>query len=83
MKTTSGLKVRSFVLAAILSAGLSFVSPAFAQQHSYIIDLNSKEVTDLGSLGGGNTYAKAINDAGRVVGQSNGHAFVTGPNGPA
>jgi probable HAF family extracellular repeat protein len=40
----------------------------------------------LGSLGGGETYAAAINNAGQVVGWSNTtsgqtHAFITGPNG--
>lgn len=33
-------------------------------------------VTHLGSLGGGGTYAQAINNASQVVGDSNGHAFL-------
>ena len=33
-------------------------------------------ITDLGALGGATSYANGINDAGQVVGQSNGHAFL-------
>jgi probable HAF family extracellular repeat protein len=83
---TSACKSLGLMLIAALGMTLSLITPAFAQQHSFIIDLGSKQVTDLGSLGGGQTYANAINDAGRVVGSSrtlNGetHAFMTGPNG--
>ena len=87
IKTTHGFKVRSFVMIVALSTGLGFISPAFAQEvHSYIVDLNSKQVTDLGSLGVGSTYATAINDAGQVVGNfqtaaGQAHAFITGPSG--
>jgi probable HAF family extracellular repeat protein len=35
---------------------------------------------DLGTLAA-NSFANGINDAGQVVGGSNGHAFITGPNG--
>jgi probable HAF family extracellular repeat protein len=38
--------------------------------------------SNLGSLGGTNSYAQAINDSGQVVGYSdNGHAYRTDPNG--
>jgi probable HAF family extracellular repeat protein len=75
---------RNLILATAFSASLGFGPSAFAQQtgHSYLIDLNSKTVTDLG-----NVDATAVNDAGQVVGYSrsdNGqqlHAFITGPNG--
>jgi probable HAF family extracellular repeat protein len=86
MKTTHGFKVRSFVLIVALGTSLAFLSPASAQYRSYIVDLNSKQVTELGSLGGGSTYATAINDAGQVAGTSSTGAsandgFITGPNG--
>ena len=44
-------------------------------------------MTDLGTLGGNNSYAWGINDAGQVVGwfdtaaSTYHHAFITGPNG--
>jgi probable HAF family extracellular repeat protein len=73
----------NLILAAAFSAGLGFGLNASAQQteHSYLIDLNSKTVTDLG-----NVVARAINDTGQVVGGSRTlsgafHAFITGPNG--
>src|SRR3954454_1061788 len=88
MKIIRGFKVRGFILAAVFSAGLGFGASASAQPHSYLIDLSSKTVTDIGNLGGidTDTYAGGINDAGRVVGSSitaGGafHAFITGPNG--
>ena len=48
-----------------------------------LVDLNSKEATDLGTRGL-NSHAFRINDAGQAVGQSdlgNGqlHAFIAGP----
>ena len=90
MKIIRGLKVRGFILAAAFSAGLGFVTSASAQvKHSYLVDLNSKTVTDIGTLGitGADIYATGINDAGHVVGTSSvagdltDRAFITGPNG--
>ena len=69
MKIIRGFKVRGFILAAAFSAGLGFGTSASAQvQHSYLIDLNSKTVTDIGTLGGTDSHAYGINDAGQVVG---------------
>jgi uncharacterized membrane protein len=65
--------MQSLVLATALGAGLDlgFSSNVFAQEtHSYIVDLNSKTVTDLGTLGGNFTVANGINEAGQVVGYS-------------
>jgi len=57
MKKTHYNSIQSLVLAATLSAGLGFGSPVSAQEHSYIVDLNSKTITELGTLGGAYTYA--------------------------
>src|SRR4051812_23067917 len=94
MKIICGFKVRGFILAAAFSAGLGFGTSASARvTHSYLVDLNSKTVTDLGNLGFTyrGTYANGINDAGQVVGWSVvgysdrvgvvEHAFITGPDG--
>jgi len=76
--------LRNLILAVVLTTG--FASSALAQTRSFFIDLNSKEVTTLGTLGG-DSVAYGINDIGRVVGYSDTgnpggrHAFITGPNG--
>jgi probable HAF family extracellular repeat protein len=87
MKTVPGFNVRGFILAVVFFAGLGFGTSASAQDHSYLIDLNSKTVTDIGTLGGtGNDYraVHGINAAGQAVGKSYTvggaqHAFITGP----
>src|SRR6187551_1555677 len=86
MKIIPGFKVRGFILAAAFSAGLGFATSASAQYHSYLVDLNSKTATDIGTLGGDLTEVSGINDAGQVAGASvtaGGpvHAFITGPDG--
>jgi probable HAF family extracellular repeat protein len=88
MKIIRGFKVRGFILAAAFSAGLGFAPSASAQVHSYLVDLNSKTVTDIGTFGD-STDARGINDAGRVAGSSGTgavfggffHPFITGPDG--
>ncbi|SFU39050.1 hypothetical protein [Nitrosospira multiformis] len=72
---------RSFTLAAVLITGLGLVTHATAQDRSFLVDLNSRTVTDIGSLFGGSTVATGINDAGQVVGYSSSRAFITGPDG--
>ena len=86
MKIIRGFKVRGFILAAAFSAGLGFATSASAQSHAYLIDLNSKTATNLGTLGGEFSSASGINDVGQVVGYSGTaggatHAFITGPDG--
>ena len=91
MKITRSFKVGGFFLAVTFSAGLGFGTIASAQvTHSYLVDLNRKTVTDIGTLDGTDlsTDARGINDAGRVVGSSGigsifgvFQAFITGPDG--
>src|SRR4051812_36246778 len=85
MKIIRRFKVRGFILAAAFSAGLGFGTSVCAQ-HSYLVDINSKTATDIGTLGGADSHARALNDTGQVVGWSRtaggaAHAFITGPDG--
>jgi probable HAF family extracellular repeat protein len=76
---------RNLILAAVLTIG--FASSALAQDRALFVDLNSKEVTTPGTLGGDYSRAYGINDMGQVVGQAataiygQYHAFITGPDG--
>lgn len=89
MKIPQSFRLRSSILVAALLGGLGFGTHAAAQERTYLIDLDSRTITPLGSLGGGNTYAASLNDAGQVVGSSptsdsySGHAFITDPMGRA
>ena len=66
MKITRGFKVRGFILAAAFFAGLGFGTSASAQVgHSYLVDLNSKTVTEIGTLGGTYVLLKASTTPGR------------------
>ena len=73
-------RLKGFLLAVALSAGLGCVFPVSAQ--IYIVDLNSKTYTDLGTV-----TVSGINDAGQVVGWSvtaggsAANAIITSPNG--
>src|SRR5690242_921808 len=84
MKICHGFQIYRLVLGVALSTCLSFASPAFAIG-SYIINLDTNQVTKLGTLSG-STLGYGINDAGQVVGYSvtptgAHHAFITGSNG--
>lgn len=67
-------------------AGYSYVDSNY-RTHAFITGANGVGMTDLGTLGGIESYATDINDSGQVVGYSNPlhsgilHAFITGPNG--
>src|SRR5688500_599460 len=85
MKIITGFKVRRFILAAAFFAGLGFGSKVLADV-SFLVDLNSKTETEIGTRDDIYDYAFDINDAGEVVGSSAPgggwpHAFITGPNG--
>jgi hypothetical protein len=69
MKITPSSKIQSVMLAAALTIGFCFVSPVSAQflpeGRSFILDINSKALTDLGTLGGDFTGAYHIMLPGR------------------
>jgi hypothetical protein len=57
--------LRNLILAAVLTIG--FASSALAQERALFVDLNTKEVTDLGTLDGVDrvdSYASGINCGG-------------------
>jgi probable HAF family extracellular repeat protein len=92
MKTILGFNPGGLLLAAFF-AGLGFGGHATADpfHRAYLIDLNSRTATDLGTLGG-SSYGFGINDAGQVVGYADlyavpltievpSRAFITGLDG--
>src|SRR6185312_6914369 len=84
MKVTGNSRIQGFIPLLVLSTGLCFVSPAFAQlQRLYILDLNSNRLITFVPHGmTGN--ATGINNAGQVAGytiKEYRHAFITGPTG--
>jgi probable HAF family extracellular repeat protein len=85
MKINGCFEIRRFIVNAVWLTALGFVPTTFAQQTSFIIDVNSKTWTKLGELGSAYVRAEDINDAGQVVGTLEGiagqHPFITGPDG--
>jgi probable HAF family extracellular repeat protein len=83
-------KFPDLILRALLITSLCLANHASAlETRSFLVDLNSKTVTEIGTLGGIYTGVHALNDAGQVVGSSSTaadpyapvHAFITGPDG--
>ena len=60
MKITHHVKACRLVAGAALFSGLGFIAPVTAQElpqeRAYLIDLNDRSVTELGSFGGGKTF---------------------------
>jgi uncharacterized membrane protein len=81
---------RALILITVLTVQFGFASPAFTQEatHSFLVDLNSKKVTELNVSGGHDAHATSINDAGQMAGfyvpenvPYRPESFITGPNG--
>lgn len=80
------MKTYLSVLCATLYLGFALFSGAQAGTHAFVWD-STTGMTDLGTLGGDNSYALGINDSGVVVGYSllsdnvTTHAFLWTPTG--
>ncbi|PTR16033.1 putative secreted protein with PEP-CTERM sorting signal [Nitrosospira sp. Nsp2] len=80
-------KVSNLILSVALIIGLGHGTHAVAQERfPFLIDLNTRTVTQLERLDGGTTVPRALNDVGRVVGYyfppgQGLHGFITGPDG--
>ena len=65
MKIVPRFKTKDLIVAAAFVAGLGLGPSASAQLHPYLIDLNSKTVTNIGTLGGTEeSSVSSINEAG-------------------
>ena len=63
-----GFEIRSFILGTVFFVTVGFGTNARALDHSYLVHINSKTLTDLSTLSGAPIMANDINDAGQVVG---------------
>ncbi len=78
--------MKTLQLLAVTCVALVLTPFANANQHAFVWD-SSTGMTDLGTLGGANSYATGINDSGQVVGYSElpgttiTHTFIWTANG--
>ncbi|MBN9133625.1 MAG: HAF repeat-containing protein [Nitrosospira multiformis] len=81
MKVTGNSRMQGLIPLLVLSTGLCFVAPAFAQvQRLYILDINNNRlITFVPS--GMTVNATGINSSGQVAVWSNSKAYIIGPNG--
>ena len=67
---TKPQRMKTLRLLTITCVALMLASSASAQKYHAFIWNSSSGLTDLGTLGGGSSYAFGINDSGQVVGYS-------------
>jgi hypothetical protein len=58
-------KARGLVLTAALVSGLSLVTHASAQERAFLVDLSSRTITELGTLGGDSSIGMASTRRGK------------------